>query len=260
MKSSTKNEPTKNFIDNNRINSNSSSIVVKESNLEYSILQFIEIILSDKNKTNTFDFITKVENYYIIGGTNEQIYFYDSFYQYINKFSLYNWINNIIYYKSKNTKKGNLFIVLCTKKGLCLFSINSLKDIQPIRMIKSPNSNFIIKFNDNNFVCCQENQLTMHSYFGSKILENTNLDIANFNICTKSGIKYNKIIILKSNKIISKGQDKLFFLDLNSKLINDIDMIEYSFIYFSNGLTLMPKNNNIILCACKKYLKSQRNG
>ena len=48
---------------------------------------------------------------------------------------------------------------------------------------------------------------------------------------------------------------------------NNIEEI-YSFVYFANGLSVMPIdkknpdtcNNNILLCACKKYSKKQRNG
>ena len=83
----------------------------------------------------------------------------------------------------------------------------------------------------------------------------------------KSAININNIIIFKSNKVVSKGQDKLIFFYLDSKntFNTNINKYEYSFIYSPNGLTLMPKKENksenaILLCACKKYLKVQRNG
>ena len=48
-------------------------------------------------------------------------------------------------------------------------------------------------------------------------------------------------------------------------MIKKLKKIEkYSFTFNCNGLALMPKDENkknrILLCACKKYLKDQRNG
>ena len=78
----------------------------------------------------------------------------------------------------------------------------------------------------------------------------------------------NKIIVFKSNKIVSRGKNKLSFFNYISKkeiVANNIEEI-YSFVYFANGLSLMPidKKNpdacKILLCACKKYSKKQKNG
>ena len=89
------------------------------------------------------------------------------------------------------------------------------------------------------------------------------------NKLTKSAIKINNIIIFKSNKIVSNGEDKLIFYNLNNRNILttniDKDKKQYSFIYLANGLTLLPingkmSNNRLLLCACKKYLKFQKNG
>ena len=94
------------------------------------------------------------------------------------------------------------------------------------------------------------------------MIKNEYIIISKFNNkLTKSAIKINNIIIFKSNKVVSKGQDKLTFFDLNSKQIftTNIDKQKYSFVYSQNGLTLM-NNNKILLCACKKYLKFQKNG
>ena len=74
----------------------------------------------------------------------------------------------------------------------------------------------------------------------------------------------NSIIAITSNKILSKGKDKLCFYNINSKnFIKEI--LGYSFVLFQNNLSLILKENNdncerLLLCACKKYIKGQKNG
>lgn len=69
---------------------------------------------------------------------------------------------------------------------------------------------------------------------------------------------------LSSNKILSGGKDKLIIYNSNSQKI--IKKFEgYSFVLKSNGLSLMPREetktkNKTLLCACKKYDSSQKNG
>jgi len=83
------------------------------------------------------------------------------------------------------------------------------------------------------------------------------------------GIQINKnIIALTSNKIISKGKDKLIFYHLYGKKI--CETIEgFSHILSINSLTLLPISRKslesqdkmkYLVCACKKYSKNQKNG
>ena len=81
-------------------------------------------------------------------------------------------------------------------------------------------------------------------------------------------------MIFKSNKIISRGQDKLLFFNVNSSkfIYNNHIKEEYSFIFSLGGIVSFPIENEdlniannkvlpkIILFACKKYIKSQKNG
>ena len=89
----------------------------------------------------------------------------------------------------------------------------------------------------------------------------------------KSAIKINKYyVIFKSNKIASKGKSQLLlyhykaFLDM-SELIKTEE--EYSFIFSPLGQALITHKindeerdigNKILLFACKKYIKSPKNG
>ena len=71
---------------------------------------------------------------------------------------------------------------------------------------------------------------------------------------------------LTSNKVLSNGEDKMIIYSFKAKTF--IEIKEYSFILSKNNLSLIPipdkynetKNDKLLLCACKKYLKSQKNG
>ena len=91
--------------------------------------------------------------------------------------------------------------------------------------------------------------------------------IKNFMIYKKSysaGIKITEIIIvLTSNCNLPNGEDKLIFYNISSKEIIDriegfsFNLSRYSLLVISNDKN---KEDTIILCACKKYIKAQKNG
>ena len=69
------------------------------------------------------------------------------------------------------------------------------------------------------------------------------------------------LILVTSNRVFPKGEDKLIIYNINlKKIIHKIT--DYSFIYSNNGLSCIKpdKNNMIIFCACKKYFPDQKNG
>jgi hypothetical protein len=87
------------------------------------------------------------------------------------------------------------------------------------------------------------------------------------NILTKSGIKVNEnLMIFKSNKVAYKGKDKIKLYNFKNKTKSEIlsDNEEYSFVFSVNGLEIMDlgidNKNKVLLCACKKYIKNQKNG
>ena len=116
--------------------------------------------------------------------------------------------------------------------------------------------------NQNNslYFLCQENKVSLVNYALSKIIEKDYYTILKGYY--KEGIQINKILsAFTSNKIINNGKDKITFYNSNTN--KHIDIENNSFILSTTGLCLMPvdnKNNNILLCACKKYIKGQKNG
>ena len=72
-------------------------------------------------------------------------------------------------------------------------------------------------------------------------------DVIMDKIFMKWGIKINdKIIVFKSNRVISKGDDKLIFFNYLSKkkICNNAIKGNFSFVYSTNGLALMPLTNS----------------
>ena len=71
------------------------------------------------------------------------------------------------------------------------------------------------------------------------------------------------MIALVSNSIYPEGQDILNFLNLKKKKLYQNEVKGYSFILSPNGLELISesiKSDKYLLCACKKYSNSQKNG
>ena len=92
-------------------------------------------------------------------------------------------------------------------------------------------------------------------------LKKNKISKTTFKGCIKINDDY---IVLTSNSILQNGKDLLCIYDTNEKKL--FPKLFYSFTVGVNGLILMDIlqiNNNIkqlILCACKKYTDSQKNG
>ena len=120
---------------------------------------------------------------------------------------------------------------------------------------------FLLKEKNNNiFICCKDQIIYKQNVF----IKITKKEYKNFPIKNvKSGIKINNNFIAFKSCNIKNSFIK--FYNCNSQKIINKDLKGYSFIYSTNGLAIMPReetnsNNKILLCACKKYLKNQKNG
>jgi hypothetical protein len=246
-----------------------------KENKNYEIIKFKKIIEKYSSKikeVNTADFITQIGKYFLIGGTFEYFFIFDEIYQNYKQIYYKEWIYNII--SCPNVKKNNneesQTIIGCSKNYIFKYTFNLLNNSDDLIIRDfTPNNNFLFGVN-NEIYCCKESKLVRCREIGNRMIKTEYRIIDEFdNKLTKSAIKINSIIIFKSNKIVSNGEDKLIFYYLNNRNILttniDKDKKQYSFIYLANGLTLLPKNkkmpkNRILLCACKKYLRFQRNG
>ena len=238
--------------------------------LEYSKnLPFFNNTINQK-ETHTVDFIKQLDEYFVFGGTRNTLKVYDKDLKKIAYIGLKEQVNNILEY---NENKNNKFlnILVCCKNNIYLYSLNiENKNYQEPQTHKSLNSLFLFSADNNYYInCCKNKVIKLNKLFikNEKILE---IEIIK-NETMKSVIKIkDNIIVFKSNKIISKGKNKLTFLNFksNAKIKTNPEIKEeYSFVFTNGGLLVLPSDNEelnykdkVLLCACKKYFKNQKNG
>ena len=125
----------------------------------------------------------------------------------------------------------------------------------------------IILMKKGTLIFCSENGIII--YNNSYLTNKPELTIIKKNPSYKGGIRINEnLVALTSNKILPKGKDKLIIYNINTKK-KIIDIENYSFALSQNNLSLINipesfekyyENKKLIICACKKYLSSQKNG
>ena len=189
-------------------------------------------------------------------------------------------IHNIIETNESKEKKDKNFIQImeCSKEGLIIYKLSNDQKVIVNTLKLSCSGCFEIK--DNSYVVIGEkgiahykdlNYLEAFEIKCDKVKDNAKdkdkckLKDLPFRGCIKINDNY---IALTSNNILPYGEDLLFIYDANTQeLIKRIN--NYSFVVGVNGLSLMDiseeddenqKENQILLCACKKYTDSQKNG
>ena len=116
--------------------------------------------------------------------------------------------------------------------------------------------------NKNNDLICNENEIIHCNDIFPKIVNQ--MEYQKINGSFWGGININKYLcVFTSNKVFLNGEDKIIFYNLSSKAIDKI-IKNYSFNVYQNNLCLISieneSNNKLLFCACKKYIKSQKNG
>ena len=280
-------EYTQYFWSLNKKSSNKLTTFFQEekSKIYYNILEYEKIIgehffiLKDSskkrrneffNKKNKFkkgtaEFIIQISNYFISVGTNNVLNIYNESYKEANKIKkiFSDWVYNIC----EVQKDKSLSIIVCSKNNISSIMPKNPKNIGLITSEVS--SIYLLKVNDNDYYCCTEKSVyyfrNLFSYYNT--IHNPSKIIKNELIKSAVKIKDN-LIVFKSNKVASKGKDELIFYNCNSNLKLSADIKEnFSFIFSSNGFMVMPSetklneyNHKVLLCACKKYIKGQKNG
>ena len=181
-------------------------------------------------------------------------------------------LNNSILIESNTSNNDNDKIYYV--KDIILIGANNgtrLYNLSYFGSSKNKINDFFIKniilMKKGTFILCSENGIIIYnkSIFSNK----PELTIINENPSYKGGIRINEnLVALTSNKILSKGEDKLVIYNINTKK-KIIDIENYSFALSQNNLSLINipesfekyyENKKLIICACKKYLSSQKNG
>ena len=227
-------------------------------NQNFNILDMHKKVKSSKY---TVEFIKQIGQFYIFGFSNN-LYIYDEVTK--NKKEIKRkWIYNIINTKGNNEEK--IEISICTRNSIESFRYEKGEIGYSREIFKNLNSLFLMRRDNLNeyYICTIDNVIlgidesTQKTY---KIFEEEKL-------LTKSGIKVNEsLMAFKSNKVASKGKDKIKIYNYKKKAKSEIlsNDEEYSFVFGVNGLEIMDigvnNNNKVLLCACKKYIKNQKNG
>jgi len=245
-------------------NNSSKPTINLDKKEEHSYNQNFNILYmhkKEKSSKYTVEFIKQIGQFYIFGFSNN-LYIYDGVTK--NKKEIKRkWIYNIINTKDNNEEK--IEISICTRNSIESFRYEK-GEISYSRLIfKNLNSLFLMRRDNLNeyYICTTDNVIlgidesTEKTY---KIFEEEKL-------LTKSGIKVNEnLMAFKSNKVASKGKDKIKIYNYKNKTKSEIlsNDEEYSFVFGVNGLEIMDigvnNNNKVLLCACKKYIKNQKNG
>ena len=219
--------------------------------------------IDKKGKKYTVEFIKQLGKYFFIG-YNETLFIYDETTN-LKKEKKIKLIYNIINIKEKkDSNEDKLDISICTrdkiefyrcKEGGTVRFIKELsKNLKPLYLMKRANlKEYYICTTDNAVLIDDENNEKKSKIFAGE------------QFLTKSGIIINKnLMIFKSNKIASKGKDKIKLYNYINKTTYDILNEEYSFVFSPNGLEIIDigieNGNKVLLCACKKYIKNQKNG
>ena len=180
-------------------------------------------------------------------------------------------INNIIETNESIEKKSKDFIqlMLCSKEGLMIYKLSNNQKTVVNTLNLSCTGCFEIK--NKNYIIIGEKGLYHLEDLNTNKLKNYRIKEMPFIGCIKINDNY---IALTSNSILPNGEDTLYIYDTNIKRF--IKNIYHSFVLGVNGLNLMnileepdekdkydnknQKENTILLCACKKYTDSQKNG
>ena len=261
----------------------------------FKVLKFDKIIDRDKKRINHVDFINEISNgCFITGGGEDNLYIYNKDFNYVKMIQFImpnNYQKNLLTQGSSNRIKtvefkitqniiqinnseknkinNKIEIIDCSKNGLFQYSID-FNDKNNIITINTSNpfgisccgyfeiNNSYILYGEKGFFDFEKNPLNLEINSDKELLtfikgENN----------YKGGIKVNdNLIALTSNQILPNGKDIILFYDISKKTIIK-ELINYSFVNGVNGLILVDiekENKKILLCACKKYLQTQKNG
>ena len=234
---------------------------------------------SKKNQKNeikkyTADYINETSKFFISGGTNNEIIIYNKDFSFETKLkiSFSDWVYNILENKERDDIQENYMLVIQRKQIKLLRVLLDKKTFSIIPKLEI-NSLFSLKIGEDFLVCCQNKVVKYSSNLLQKNLFSQEKVLID-NYTSKGAIKINNFVLLKSNKICSMGNDNLFIYNIiTSEIITCNIKDEYSFVYSQNGLTILSmeikikknkkviiEKKNILLCACKKYTKNQKNG
>ena len=239
-----------------KIIGNNNSPINKKNNEQKEYIKTTNNI--NKNKLYTSDYIEEINNGFIIWGINNQLIIYNVYYEKVEVIPLNEYPINIFEIENNNEN----IIIVCMKKSMIYFNLkDNLKEITTFKIKDLNNSNnlYSMKLNKNSFFVSYQKEIIIYSEMFSNIVAKTITKKIKLE-SVKGGIKFNDYTILKVCNFFAKENNELY-LYINDNNYKKIQIKNSSLIYSSKGLAVMPRyKNKILLCACKKYFKFQKNG
>jgi len=123
----------------------------------------------------------------------------------------------------------------------------------------------LFKLKNGHYIIFSENRIYYSSDIFNPILSNNEYSIL-YEKTYRGGIKINDdIIAMTSNRIRTNGENKLIFFDSKSQqILKEIEIENFSFTLSENNCSIMRipdhENSKLLLAACKKYNKNDKNG
>ena len=227
-----------------------------EKSSKYTILEFNKIIGGYKIPQS----IKQLKNnYFLFWGEDKKIVIYDYLFEINNEKNIDSYICEV---KENKLNKNELEIFPSCKELIRISPKNNMKE--KLKFISNIERVSIFEMEENHYII-----------FGLKGIIHLEYLFNNFNLSEKfttlinnpfvGGIKLNEnILAFTSNNMLPNGEDKIIFFNYKTKT-QLIEISEYSFVKSVNGLCLFNNNKNdsnrkILLCACHKYKKEQKNG
>ena len=230
---------------------------------DYEITKFIKKV----EMKYDVEFIKELDNNkFIVGGKNNLNFLDKNFNINSEKINIIEK-DNVIYNiceRAKNEENTGQKIIICSGNETLLLTQKGSKS--NVKKILKNSSFNCIEVRINNHIFCEDDGAVHYINLFDMIDDFTNKKNSIDDKCSYRGVIAinDNIVALTSNKILSKGEDKLIFYNIIPRQIyNNKIIYNYSFNTSPNGLTLIMNTNNnlkILLCACKKYNSKQKNG
>ena len=218
----------------------------------YEITTLEKILFKHKKEA---EFIVETSNHYFISfGMDNVIFIYNSNFKKVDEIEIH---SNTPYNINNNLQLSKNDIIICSIKGVDLIKYNLADSKYSAEKLKNDPSTFFFKINNNNYIFATKNDLI--------ILKSLNQQTDRKNLALAGGIQLGeKDAAFTSNSNLPEGQDKIYFYYSNKGEISNGGIEEeYSFTISNHSMELMPNKKGVktfLLCACKKYKKSQKNG
>jgi hypothetical protein len=242
-------------------NQNDDRDINDKLNIKHIILKVSKIIAINNPK---LELIKELDNgFYIIEGIDNTLILCDSCFNILIKIDRFEDSIKNVYESSFPGKKSEEIQIICLSKETYSIIINTqTKEIRQIfKNLELKNINSFLKISSENYLFCSENGCFISNdpfNFNSREEDYTFLN----NNSYKGIIKINeRIVAMASNSCVKNGVDELIFFNVATKKIF-YEIKGYPITFSNNCFSLMQteKDNKILLCACKQYDSSQKNG